>query len=157
MPLNDDYLHLELFKGLTEKQLCQISPIVELRYLKKQQIIFNQGEIADYFYILINGKVAIRYKPSDGPSFTVIEILPGGVFGWSAILGISSYTCTAFSLLDGTSYRIADSSLRTICDLPDNTGMIFLMRLTSLIAQRVDKTHTEIMNILIQSTNCKHE
>jgi CRP/FNR family cyclic AMP-dependent transcriptional regulator len=157
MLLKEDHLQLELFKGLTEQQLFHISPILEPRHLDKHEVIFNQGEAAEYFYILLEGKVAIRYKPYDGPMLTIAKILPGGVFGWSAALGRSSYTSSAFSLLEGKAYCIADNSLRTICDLPDSTGIIFLQHLTGLIAERLQQTHTEILNILIRGTNCYEE
>jgi CRP/FNR family cyclic AMP-dependent transcriptional regulator len=157
MLLKEDHLHLGLFKGLTEQQLYQISSLLEPRPLEKQQVIFNQGDIADYFYILLEGRVAIRYKPYDGPVLTIAKILPGGVFGWSAALGRSSYTSSAIALLEGKVYCIADNSLHTICDLPDGTGIIFLERLTGLIAKRLQQTHNEILNILIRGTNCYEE
>jgi CRP/FNR family cyclic AMP-dependent transcriptional regulator len=157
MLLKENHLHLTLFKGLTEQQLCLISPLLEPRLLENQEVIFRQGDIADYFYILLEGKVVIRYKPYDGPMLTIAKILPGGVFGWSAALGRSSYTSSAISLIEGKAYCIAGRHLHTICDLPDGTGIIFLERLTGLIAQRLQQTHTEILNILIKGTNCYEE
>jgi CRP-like cAMP-binding protein len=57
-------------------------------------------------YVLMDGQVAIRFKPHDGDWLTVTDVQAGGVFGWSAALGRRRYTSSAICLQESHAYSI---------------------------------------------------
>jgi CRP/FNR family transcriptional regulator, cyclic AMP receptor protein len=139
-----------IFAGLDGEQLRQISPFfVECCY-PKGVIIFDQGRPAVYLYILLAGKVLVRYKPYDGPMLDVAQIQPGGVFGWSAALHRDVYTSAAVAVENSVSYRIRREDLQVICKRYPETGKILLERLASVIAERLRSTHSHVFEILRQ-------
>jgi CRP-like cAMP-binding protein len=149
-----DFKKLSLFEGLTDEQLEQINPLLNLRYFSKGETIFSQGDAAEKLFILIKGNIKIVFKPYDGPPLTVATITPGGIFGWSAALGREEYSSAAFSTSNSEVFYILGKKLQSICDLNNDTGIIFLERLAGVIAQRLKSTHSEILNLLMQRTNC---
>ncbi len=148
-----DYAQFSIFSGLDGNQISQLSHFInECRY-PKDYVIFEQGQPAMNLYILMEGEVAIRYKPYDGPPLQVARIEPGGVFGWSAAIRRDVYTSGAVAVQDSLTYCILGSNLHIICAQYPETGMMFLDRLASVIAERLRSTHTQVLGILTQGLN----
>ena len=146
-----------MFQGFSEDQIEWLAEQLELRSYARGRLIFEQGQSADYLYILSAGKVIIRYKPYDGPPLTVATILPGGVFGWSAALGRHAYTSGALAAEDSEVYRISWARLNTLCSECPDTGAILLKRLAQVVNERQQgmQTETEVLSILKTSMDKK--
>lgn len=153
--LRHDYAQLSIFEGLDCNQINQLSPYFTECQFPKDQVIFEQGQPAENLYILLDGEVVINFKPYDGPILTVARIEPGGVFGWSSALQRDVYTSAAIAMQDSLMYRIRGISLNVLCAQHPDTGKIFLEHLASVIAQRLQSTHTHILGMLTEGMDAK--
>ena len=139
---------LPLFQGLDQKTLDLIVPRFEYETFQKEEIIFDQNDRARKLYILVEGRVEIRFKPEDGEQLTVTEIETGGVFGWSAALRREVYTSGAVSVKKSTAFSVLGEELKQLCEQYPDSGVIILERLAEVIAQRLQKTHTHVVEML---------
>jgi len=140
-----------IFKDLTPADLALLEPLCEAACLHQDKVIFDQGRNADYLYILLEGEVVVNYKPYDGPELTVGRIHPGGVFGWSAILGRQVYTALAMATVESTAIRIRGAELRNLCESKPQTGLAILEKLAEGIAERLNSTRSQIFTMLVES------
>jgi CRP-like cAMP-binding protein len=140
-----------LFKDLSSADLYELEPLFELVNFPQNQAIFEQGRNADYLYILLEGEVVVNFKPYDGPELTVGRIRPGGVFGWSAILGRQVYTSIALAAVESSAIRIPGAELRDLCEGKPHTGLAILEKLAAGIAERLNSTHNQIYTMLVES------
>ncbi|MCE1254665.1 MAG: cyclic nucleotide-binding domain-containing protein, partial [Anaerolineae bacterium] len=76
---DERYAQLPVFRGLSKEQIDHIEPLFQLCRFPKNTPVFQQGQPALYFYILLKGEVEIRYKPYDAPPLSVAHIAPGSV------------------------------------------------------------------------------
>lgn len=132
----EKYNELQLFMGLSSAELQLIEPFFTPQTWVAGTVIFNQGDCADYLYLVVKGEIVIRYKPDDGPQMTMSHIPPGGIFGWSAAMNKSIYTSGASCTLDSEVLRIQGNDLRMICEKHPALGKTLLDRLTIIVAQR---------------------
>jgi len=139
---------LPLFQGLDQKTLDLIIPRFEYETFQKEEVIFEQNDRAGKLYILVDGRVEIRFKPEDGEELTVTEIETGGVFGWSAALGRELYTSGAVSVKNSSAFSVLGEELKGLCEQHPDSGVIILERLAEVIAQRLQKTHTHVVEML---------
>jgi CRP-like cAMP-binding protein len=137
-----------LFTGFSDTQLSDLAELFEGEHLQSGQTIFAQDDPADRLYVLLSGRVAIRFKPHDGETLTVTEIGQGGVFGWSAALGRRSYTSSAVCLEAGDALGLRGMDLRRLCETQPETGVVILERLAEVIAQRLRSTHEQVVDLL---------
>jgi CRP-like cAMP-binding protein len=142
---------VSLFKDVSSADLDTLAPLFEAVCLQPGQMIFEQGRMADFLFILLEGEVVINYKPYDGPQLTVAHITPGGVFGWSAVLGRQVYTSYAQAATAGTAIRVKGEALRSVCEKHPKTGVVILERLANVIAERLQSTHDQIYTMLTRS------
>jgi CRP/FNR family cyclic AMP-dependent transcriptional regulator len=146
------YRYLPIFRDIPDEPLMQLGSQFEYHPLTAGETVFRQGEQADRLFILLTGKVIIRHKTYDGALINVASILPGWVFGWSAALGRKTFSSAAQALLPGSAFSLTRRHLLDICSRPGDTGIIFLDRLTSVIADRLNQTPKQILDILANMT-----
>lgn len=141
-----DQIHL--FDGLTPMQsaiVCQLFVPVE-EYAGS--VIFEQGDPAEYLFIVAEGEVLIRYKPDDGPMLIIARIRPDGVVGWSAALGSPNYTSSAVCASPTRLLRVSGADLRDLCERHPEIGSLVLERLAAVIAKRLRNTHVHVVALL---------
>ena len=151
------YRYLPIFRDIPVEQLDQIESLFEYKEIPAGQIVFSQGAEATHLYILLTGKLSIRYKPYDGPALTVASIIPGWVFGWSAVLDRETYTSTAVTVLQSSAFSLSRETLVKICCRNDDAGIIFLDRLTSIIADRLNQTPKQALGVLARAVESNIE
>jgi NTE family protein len=113
-------------------------------------VIFEQGDLAEYLYLVVEGEVLVRFKPDDGPALTVARVRPQGVVGWSAALGSPEYTSSAVCSEDSQMLRVRGEDLRELCEKYPEAGTLVLERLAAVIAERLRNTHDYVMAMLEQ-------
>jgi len=141
---------IAFFQGLSSADRKRILADFRAEDHRAGEVFFQQDQPADRLYLLVSGRVEIRFKPYDGEALTVSIIEAGGVFGWSAALGRSSYTSGAVCTADGRCLSIRGRDLRRICEDHPATGVILLERLAEVIALRLTSTHDHVMELLRQ-------
>jgi CRP/FNR family transcriptional regulator, cyclic AMP receptor protein len=139
---------LTLLDGLERDQVSLLLPILETCHFEENIPIFKQGQETSFLYILLSGEVVVRYKPYDGDELTIANVLPEGVFGWSAALGRTRYTSSAYSVTESKTIRIRVERLQSFCERNPEVGMILLDKLASGIAERLRSTHDEVLALL---------
>lgn len=137
-----------VFAGLEAKELDLLTERFSEETFERDEVIFEQDARAEKLYVLTSGRVAIRFKPYDGDVIPVVEIEPGGIFGWSAALGKRRYTSCAVSLEESRALSILGSTLRKLCEQHPRSGVLILERLAGVIAERLQSTHTQVIRLL---------
>ena len=92
--------HLSAFAGLGPAQLDEILREARSTHYAKNSHVFEQGEDAHSFFILLHGHVrAVKVTPA-GEQIVVRYIVPGVVFGVAVAIGRSTYPATAVAVDD---------------------------------------------------------
>lgn len=89
---------IAIFRELSNADLLNLEKNLTIQTFKKRQIIFNEGEEARWFYLLLQGKVKISKSSADGKEI-VLEIIDApDFFGALAVLKDFPYPATAVAL-----------------------------------------------------------
>jgi len=146
----DIFEQLPLFRDLSSTQLRLLRPMFIPSECYPGMVLFEQGDPAEFLYLVVAGEVVIRYKPEDGPTITVTRVHSGGVVGWSAALGNRVYTSAAVCSDCAQMLRVRGSDLRKLCEDDPETGILVLERLAWIIAERLHNTHEQVVTLLKQ-------
>lgn len=139
---------IPLFLDLEPVQMDLLKVLFEQYQCPPDSVIFKQGDPASHLYILIQGEVAIHYKPYDGPSIILTRLHSGDVFGWSAAVGSADYTSSVLSESRIESVRIKGNDLRSLIHKHPETGNILIDRLANIVSTRWKNTHAQVQSIL---------
>lgn len=145
-----DVNRVAILNGLDADQMKLLEPLFEKFSCSPGRVIFQQGEQADFLYLLIDGKVDMSFKPYDGNPITISHIGEGGLFGWSAVVGSDKYTSSAVAIEAVNAVRVHGSDLRKICREHPKAGKEILERLADGVSSRWKDSHKQVQSILIQ-------
>ncbi len=148
--IETEIARLELFPDVDKARHKLLMHVLSVCNFGSNQVVFKQGQKADMFYILASGKVAIQYKPYDGPEITVSHIEPGGIFGWSAAMGRNNYSSAAISVSESSAYCISHRVMSEIYHEDPETGIILLKTLAEGISKRLHTPCEQVLKVLIQ-------
>ena len=140
---------IPVFQDTPEKELQDFAPTFEEISFSKG-VIFEQGETAEYLYLVLSGTVEIQYDPYDGPPLTITRIPEGGVFGWSSIAGNPVYTSAAICRDSCKVIRVGGKKLRELCARHPDIGSAFLDYLADSVSNRWADAHEQVRAILRQ-------
>ncbi len=137
-----------LFDGFSEDQMDFLRPLFVQSECHAGTVLFEQGEPVAYFYLLISGEVAIHFKPEDDEDIVIARIKPGGMIGWSAVIGRRSYTSAAICTEYTELLRVRGSDLQKLCVDHPETGNQFVDRMAEVVAQRLESSHPQVLQLL---------
>jgi CRP-like cAMP-binding protein len=144
----EKYTHLAFFCGLSTADIQLLVPLFAPQTWVAGTVVFEQGDCAEYLYLVVSGEVTIRYKPDDGPVMNLTRVQPGGIFGWSAAMGNPTYTSGALCTLDSEVLCIRGADLRMICGKHPELGKVILERLSAIIAERQRGQQSQVNSML---------
>jgi CRP-like cAMP-binding protein len=152
----DVFDRISLFSGLSPAQRCLLRPLFIPFDAYGGTVLFEQGDPAESLYLVVSGEVIIRYKPEDGPAICLSRVRAGGVVGWSAALGRQAYTSGAECVIYSELLRIKSEDLRCLCEQYPETGELILERLADVIAERLQDTNGQVLDLLKQGLAYGH-
>ena len=104
------------------------------------QILLREGDIADRFYLLLSGKVAITLA-TEGATATVIDTLGAGeLLGWSWLLPPYKLHFGATALEPGTAILLNGASLMIQAEQNPRFGYELLKRVSKQVVRRLQST-----------------
>jgi len=77
----EKYIQLAFFSGLCTAEIQLLSPFFAPQTWVAGTVVFEQGDYADYLYLVVTGEMTIRYKPDDGPMMNITHVVPGAFLG----------------------------------------------------------------------------
>ena len=139
--------HIALFEGASEETLALLKPLFT-PCTCHEGTIFEQGDPAIHFYLLLEGNVDILYKPYDAPPLVITTVRPNGIFGWSAIAGNTVYTSGAACQSKCTAMRVRGSDMRKLSIEHPAAGEVLLDRIAQSVSKRWHNAHAQVREIL---------
>jgi len=131
----------ELFKGLSDEDLEKVAALGREEVCGAGTVIFTEGSVAEDFYILNEGKVALDMSltptPGVGRRVTVDTMINGQSFGWSAVGGTPVYTMSARCVGPIKVVAIDGKRLQSLLQENPDMGYRVMARLAALISLRL--------------------
>lgn len=155
-----DIDHLKSFSivaGLPPETLDQIARRAEIRACAAGDVLFEEGDMADTLYGLLEGEVTlslvfqdrvlkaeVRHEEYVHKRVEIVEkemvfetISAGEVFAWSALIAPHQLTATARCSVPSRIVMVPAASLEAVLDRNPQAAALFMRRLAEVIAQRL--------------------
>ncbi|WDZ80113.1 Crp/Fnr family transcriptional regulator (plasmid) [Ensifer adhaerens] len=131
---------LPLFQKMSDTELDSLLTRATVRRVPQNEAVFEQGAQADFFFLLLHGRLKVTQVTKDGQQIIVRVVNPGDLFGFARALQRSDYPGTATA---------ATESL--VLAWPTELWNVFVEKNPHLavnamhtIGQRLDEAHTRI-------------
>lgn len=116
MPTTTQIASHEIFQMLRPEQVSSLSSAAEEITLSAGDVVFRQGEPAEFLYGVLEGQVALRLGDPHGVSVLIDDVGPGAIFGSCVCFQISAYTLSASCSADCRLLKINAATLKKLMD-----------------------------------------
>lgn len=141
---------LTLFQNIPKRSLKLIRSRCHIRYYKKNELIFREGEPGLGLYIILDGKVEI-YKEKNSQKTTLSILTKGDFFGEISLLLIDKpRSASAIALEPTTLLGFFNPDLKVLMKRNPHISNIFLYNIATILGDRLIKTN-EVLERCVES------
>jgi len=111
------------------------------------QFLFHEGEEANEFYMIRQGKVALEISTIPRAVITVQTIGEGDILGWSWLIPPYRWRFDARALEVTRAIALDGKCLRTKSEEDHDLGYELLKRFSNVITQRLEATRLQLLDV----------
>lgn len=155
--LREDWIKgIDIFQDLEESELLKVISIVSQETYKNKERVFNQGDVENKLYAVINGKVELlKTNQLNKNPIVLCTISPGETFWEAVLLGEFETDCSAIAIGKKTTLAIWDGKeLRNLLDNNPQLANKVLWRLLEKFYSRI-KLNAQVFGALLSLTEQK--
>lgn len=138
---------LEIFKNFSFGELKILARYMIYRELKKDDGVFNEGDVGDYMLILVEGSLAIVKGGEHGRHLLSYEG-KGRVVGEMALLDHERRSATCVASSDCTLLTFSSESLDQLAKDSPGIAYRFMVTLARLLSRRLRRTSGMLVEYL---------
>jgi len=139
---------VDVLQGLNVSELVTLRGCCQTSQGQEGERLSAEGQEAQDFFLLMEGRVELRYELPRGLSSsdqTLSVVKPSGSWGWSALVPPHSYTLSAYCSSPACRFmRLRRDELWGLFDKNHRIGYIFMRNLASVIGQRFHAVQDEL-------------
>jgi CRP-like cAMP-binding protein len=129
----------DLFSGVSSHFLKAMMDLAIKESYGAGQTLFDRGDPADYFYILVAGSIELIMSPDKKKIYSGSKT--GESFGWSSLIDHDIYTASARSKAPTVVLKFDKTALLRIIDDDPTSGIIFYKYLAKTLCRRLLKSY----------------
>jgi CRP/FNR family transcriptional regulator, cyclic AMP receptor protein len=114
---------------------------------KAGDYIFKEGDAANTFYLIREGRVAVEVFAPQHKPIIVATLGVGEILGWSWLLPPFQWKFHAHAAEDTRAIALDGKCLRTKCEQNHDLGYEVVKRFAQIIEQRLEATRLQLLDV----------
>jgi CRP-like cAMP-binding protein len=144
----EDLRKIFLLDNLTDSMLENMRPLTQLHLFGDGAILFDEGQKADLFYMLLKGKILLEVEATEAVTISLGAVKPGYSFGWSALFPGSSYTAYAISVEPCEVLSIPGDKFRDLLEQDHHIGYRFMEAVVRILKRRLERRTDQFLKVM---------
>lgn len=136
-----------IFSGMTPDCLMRTLAVAEYFSVKAGEVVFNEQDIGDSFFVLIAGEVLVE-KLRNGKVIELARLSAGTCFGEMALVGNHLRSATVRATRDAVTMRF----YRELVDAHAESAHIIYRNIARILASRLDESSVMLADLVGQKT-----
>lgn len=134
-------------RGLSDRHLELLTGCASNIRFEASQLVFREGEEANRFYLIRDGKVAVELFASERGPINILTLGEGEVLGWSWLVPPYRWRFDAHAIERTRAIALDGKCLREKSERDHDLGYELLKRITHTMEERLQATRLQLMNV----------
>lgn len=118
---------VDLFRGLSDEQLTEISAIVERIHFQEGDAVCRKGDAADHIFIISQGQVAVHKGDTESSDSALLFLGQGQIVGEMTLVDEGRRSASIIAIENDTClYSIPNKSLMELCQKNTTIGFLIM-------------------------------
>ncbi|OFW71587.1 MAG: Crp/Fnr family transcriptional regulator, partial [Alphaproteobacteria bacterium RBG_16_64_48] len=137
---------LPVFSAMDDVELDDVISRATALRIPKGAAVFEQGETAKAFYVLLNGRLKVMKLTPDGQQVVIRFVVPGDIYGIAKALNREDYPATATALVDSVTLAWD----MAVWDEFMDRHPAFARNVMRMLGRRIEEAHTRLKEMATQ-------
>lgn len=125
-------------EGLSLTQVEELSHFVSMIYLKETDLLFDEGDKTDHFFVVASGVLSVLNSKSTTETFQELRrIYPGDFIGEMALIEGSTHTARVVALKDSSLLTFNNAKLLKFLREKPEIGFPVMLNLAKKVSNRL--------------------
>ena len=133
--------------GINPRQLALLTDCAMVSHFKPGQIILREGEMANRFYLIETGKVALESCETFADPIVIETIGAGDLLGWSWMFSPYTWHFTARAIEPTKAIFFYGTIQREYCERDPSFGYELFKRMAPVMLRRLQAARRKILAI----------
>jgi CRP-like cAMP-binding protein len=125
----------DIFRAMNKSFVKKIMNVSTTESYEQGDLLFQQGDPAKQFYILLKGRVKLILGETGQAVYIVSHA--GEAFGWSSLIDRETYTASAECMTPAKLLRFDQEKVLRILEEDPANGLVFFKRLADILGNRL--------------------
>jgi len=134
-----------VFSGMSHDRLMSTLAMGDSFAVRKDEPIFNEGDMGACFYVVITGEVAVE-KIRNGKVAVLARLSSGECFGEMALVGSHVRSATVRALRDTVTMRLEREQI----DANPQSAHVIYRNIARILAARLDESSIMLADLVVQ-------
>jgi CRP/FNR family cyclic AMP-dependent transcriptional regulator len=134
-------------RGLSSEHLSILTDCAMFSEFTEDQLIFSEGDPANRFYLILEGKVTLESHVRDSGTVPIQTIGAGDVLGWSWLFPPYHWHFDARALEPTRAIFFYGTRLREKCDQDHALGYELMKRTAEVVIKRLQATRRQLLDV----------
>src|SRR6516165_1497570 len=144
MVLAEELENVAFLSPFTPAHQKKLATLAQLKEYQADELIFAEGRHCPEAYLVLDGEVGLEIRVPHCGVIDVHTVGPGGLVGWSPVLGGGPMTATAIALSRCRLAALGAGRIVALAERDPRFGMEFFRRLSAALAERLHATRLQI-------------
>ena len=135
-----------IFHGMTPDCLMRTLSVAEYVPVNAGDVVFNERDIGDSFFVLVAGEVLVE-KLSNGRPITLARLTSGDCFGEMALVGNHVRSATVRVTRDAVTMRF----YRELVDANAESALVIYRNIARILASRLHESSESLADLVGQN------
>jgi CRP/FNR family transcriptional regulator, cyclic AMP receptor protein len=136
------------FQELKPEHVKRLASITEIRTVKAGEILFREGDVEDFVYVVLDGRIALDMRVPHRGRVRFYTADRWDIFGWSgATPEVRQRTAGASAVTESRVARLNATEMRRLCDEDHDLGYQVMKRLVKVVAGRLLVTRIQLLDM----------
>lgn len=131
-------------EGFAADQLIEIARHMELHEVKRNEIVFEEGEQSNYLTLVVEGILAITKGGSTDPANRIAVVNKGRTFGEMSLLEAEPRSATVVAATDARLLIMYEGQFNSMLRKSPIIGVQFMIKIARLLSQRLRQTSNRL-------------
>lgn len=141
----NDWRSHPFVRGLSADSLAALTACAMPTAFASGELIFREGEIANRFYLLLEGAVQLEAEATERPAVSVDELGAGDVLGWSWLFPPYTWNFTARAVTPVKAVFFYGTWLRERSETDLALGYELMKRTAAVLMRRLQATRQQLV------------
>lgn len=151
MPVSQDQIEqlqaASVLQGIPNEYVAKLAAIATFDEFVPFTTIFHEHDPAKSAYVVLEGTVSLAICNPRIGCRQMMQLGPGEMFGWSAIVARPRLSDTATTLTRCRLARFDGQTLRLLCDSEPELGYLFMRRTCEVLVERLGALRQQLMDV----------